>query len=310
MSLGLVVTRMVDHLRAGLPESAASVGTGAPTAPAGVPAVLLSIPDASRVSAGIGDVPGMGNAPGARVRRPIAVHSTIDLADPVLRSPEGDLELLLEGRRVLRLPHGGLVHADGSEPPPPLAAGDLVLRLDGVPLTLVTGAPQPGQFQVDPAAAQALGYADAAASGVVRLGAPASGERIEAEYFLGEYEQAVVRYRGRMSIAVYAPSDAEVDALSDAVGALLQRGALPQQSTAYMLSATSWGAIVAPEPPLTGVRCRTIGVRFDCELADVRLPSGGGVVARVDIQTKLDGGAPPPFPADTDTSVASREETL
>jgi len=302
VSLGLAVTRVAQYLAATMKSPPPRIGGAAPTAATDVPALVLSI-------AGVAEVPaGVGNVPRPPQRRPIAVTSTISLADPVLRFPEGDVPLFSEGGRVLRLPHGSLVHRDGGPAPPPLGPDDLRLTLDGTDLEMVAGPPGPGQFRLDTVAAIDLNYGEPDAAGVIRFAAPLAGTTLVARYFLGEYELTALRYRGQLTIDVVAGSAKDVDELSDAVGAALRPGISAALGAAYVLTPTSWGPIGALEPALGNARRRTLTFRFDFELEDVRLPSGGGTIARVDVKTSLDFLQLPPLPTDGDFSVSSREE--
>lgn len=306
MTLGLVITRVAQHLTATLASPPARIGGVAPLVAAEVPSLVLAIHDASDVPAGV------GNLPRPTQRRPLEVTATIDLADPTLHFPDGDdLALFADGGRVLRLPHGPLVHPDGAPPPPPLDDGALRLTLDGTDLQWVAGAPGPGQFRFDPAAAEILGYGDVASAGVVRFAAPLAGTQLIARYFVGEYEVTAARYRGVLSIDVVAATAAAVDGLSQAVATALRRGPIGSLGTAHALIPTGWGAIGLAETALGNARRRTLTYRFDVEVEEAVLPTGGGRIARVDVTTTLDPGRkpPPPLPTDTAFSVPNREET-
>lgn len=301
MNLGLAVTRIAQYLAATIANPPGHIGGTAPVSRTELPALVLSISDATEVPSGV------GNVPRPPQRRPLAVTSTISLSDPVIHFPDGDVPLLSDGGRVLRLPHGALVHADGAPPPPPLGAADLRLTLDGTDLVMVTGTPGPRQFRLDTVAAQALGYGEPATAGVVRFAAPLVGATVVARYFVGEYELTTSRYRGQLSIDVVAIDAAAVDTLSAAVGEALRPGVSATLGTAYALTPTSWGPVAPPEPGLGNARRRTLTFRFDLELEQVRLPSGGGKIARVDVETSLDFSQLP-LPTDKDFSIASRRE--
>ncbi|WP_044987018.1 hypothetical protein [Sorangium cellulosum] len=282
----------------------ARIGGAEPLAAADVPSLVLAIHDASEVPSGV------GNLPKPTQRRPLAVTTIIDLTDPTLHFPDGDVALFAEGGRVLRLPHA-LVHPDGTSPPPPFDGAALRLTLDGTELAWVPGAPGPQQFSFDPAAAAALDYGDPDGAGVVRFDAPLTGTELVARYFVGEYELTAARYRGVLALDVVAPTAAEVDDLSQAVATALRRGALSSLGTAHGLVPTGWGAIGLAETALGGARRRTLTYRFDLEVEEAVLPTGGGRIARVDVTTALDPGKrpPPPLPTDTGFSVVKREET-
>jgi hypothetical protein len=309
MSLGLALSRVANHLATTMKNPPARIGGVAPAGSTDVPALVLSISDARLVPAGIGDVPGAGNAPAANVRRPVLVETTISLADPVIHDPGGDVPLLLDGGTLLRLPHSGLVHRDGTAPPPALTADDIKLTLASGDLTLVGGAPQPGQFRIDRVAAEALEYGELENAGVLRLGAAPTGTNLVARYYLAEYERSVIRCSGQLAIDVVGASTTAVEDLSAAVAAVMRRGPIGAADTAYVLAPSSWSAIGVPEPALGNARRRTLTFRFDLELADIRLPGGGGVISRIDVKTEMDDGGEPPLPTDKEFSVPTREES-
>lgn len=306
MSLGVAITRIAQYLSATLPSPPGRIGGASPVTGTDVPALVLSMRDATEVQSGV------GNRPRPPQRRPLEVTSVITLADPMIRFPDGDVPLLSHGGTVLRLPHGSLVHADGEPPPPPLGAADLSLVLDGTTtLQFTSGPPAPGEFRFDEIAAEFdLDYGDPRSAGVVRFNAPLVGTSLTARYFVGEYELTATRFRGLLDIDVVAANIAAVDALSDAVGAALRPGTSAALGTAHVFTPVTWGVIGGPESTLANARRRTLTFRFDVELEDVRLPTGGGVIARVDVHTELDLGKkpPPPLPTDRDFSHPAREE--
>ncbi len=92
------------------------------------------------------------------------MQATIDLANPVLPE-EPDFVLLDATRRVLILPHGGLVRQDGSDPgDAPLAAADITVLVAGAPRTVVTAPPAAGEVRADPRVGT-LTFGDALAGG-------------------------------------------------------------------------------------------------------------------------------------------------
>lgn len=304
MTLGLAVARLADHLTATMTGAPGHIGGAAPTVAGELPALVLSIRDATEIRAGIGDLPRPTQ------HRPLLVTSRIAIADAALHFPDGDVPLLTDSGSVLQVPHGGLVHADGKPPPPPLDGDDLQLEVDGVPLVYKAAGPlAANEFRFDQIAAFDLGYGEPEAAGVVRFGAPLAGTTITARYFVGSYELSSTRYRGQLAVDVIAASAAAVDTLSDAVAAALRPGVSATLGTAYALTPTSWGPIGLPDATLGNARRRTITFRFDLELEEVRLPTGGGTISRVEVQTFLKTHEPPPpLPKDKDFSVSAREE--
>jgi hypothetical protein len=284
VTLGLTLARVVDHLAGVLPGSPV-VGTAQPQSQSELPALVLYASDAVEVRAGI------GNVPRPPQRRPLHVTSEISLADPRLRFDGEVVELLAEDGRVLRLPHGALVHADGAPPPPPLGPADVTIAIDGTAYTLVTGAPGEQEFRFDSDAAAALGYGVPEAAGVLRFAAPITGETLRASYYVGEWELATSRYRGQLLVDVIADSVGTVTALSDAAAGALRPGTPVGLGTVYVLTPIAWGPIGLPESALGNARRRTLTFRFDIEIETPIIPAGGGVIARVDVESTI-----PPVP--------------
>lgn len=276
MTLGVALGRMAQHLGAVL-GAGPTVGTAQPAGAGELPSVVLYATDAVEVPAGIGNVPRPPRT------EPLKVTSTISLADPVVRFGAEVVPLLADGGRVLRLPHGVLVHADGAPVPPPLTAADVAVSVDGTPYALVAAAPAANQFQLDATTAEALGYGEPEAAGVVRFAAPLAGTAVTATYYIGEWEVAVSRYRGNLQVDVVAATPDQITTLSDAIGAALRPGSFADLGLAYVFTPSAWGPIGAPEQPLGGGRRRTITFRFDVELETAIVPSGGGVILRADV---------------------------
>jgi hypothetical protein len=158
---------------------------------------------------------------------------------------------------------------------------------------MVSGAPGTNQFRLDPAMATTLGYGEPDAAGVLRFAAPLAGSSVRAKYFVGEWEVTTSRYRGELLIDVIAASVDAVNTLSNAVAAALRPGAAPGFGIAYVLTPTTWGPIGLPEASLANGRRRTLTFRFDVELESAVIPTGGGVIGRVDVGVYF---KPPPEP--------------
>ena len=285
MTLGAVLGKVRQHLIAAMPSPPARIGGAAPAAVADVPALTLSLSEIVEVRAGIGNVP---RPP--RTSPPLEVTSEVDLADPVLHFPDGNVTLVSGGGHILQLPHGPLVHADGAPPPPPLGAADLQITIGGVAQTLVPGAPAAGQFRVDPLAAEALGYGDLEAAGVLRFGSPLTTGILRATYFLGEYEVTVARFRGELRVDVHGADPTAVDSLSEAVASVLTRERAGSLGHVYVLTATAWSPIV--KSGLGDARTRAVTFRFDAEIEQPLVRTGGALISRIDVLLAPSNPAP------------------
>src|SRR5437868_697951 len=152
------------------------VAMAEPVAAADLPVVVLSLEQAARPSVGLGDQ-------GATMRNgALAWSADIDLASPYLPDDPGHTFSLLSGDRLkLTLPHGGLVHQDGTTDTP-LTGADLTVTVAGTNRPVVSAAPAGLQVQPN-ALTGVLTFATAL---------PASGTA-RATYFLGQWERRVER---------------------------------------------------------------------------------------------------------------------
>jgi hypothetical protein len=257
MTLAVVVDHLTERLASRLGADTA-VGD-ADAEPSALPAVTLSLADITTQLAGIGRFP-RGTRAGA-----LQVPLQVDLANPVLDLGGGEILLLVPPDRLsLVLPHGPLVRADGTADGA-FTAGDLEVRDVGA-YAVVDADPTGRQVHVDPEA------------GTLRFGQPlpATGT-LTASYFIGLWDVFVSRFQGRLGVRVTA-EPAELSALTRRVADLL---ATPDPGV--RLAPLSWGS--TGRPTATGLpdqaRVQDLGYRFDAEVEQPLLGSGGGVIADV-----------------------------
>lgn len=256
-------------LAAELAPAPQRVGIAEPAEAADLPAVVLSLEATARAGNGLGERSAL--ASGA-----LAWQASIDLANPVLPGdpPAPPLRLLDDARRVLTLPHGGLVRKDGTAGP--LTADDLTVKVGGASLQVVPPPPAGAQVSADPAAGQ-LTFATAL---------PAAGS-VEATYFLGSWEQRLRRFGGTLRVDVCAAQAADAAALSAAVvEALLAPAASAGIRRLLRIGLTALGSIGAPEPPLA-LRRRSARFAFAFENEINQPESSGGVIGRITITPEL-----------------------
>jgi len=244
------------------------IGVIEPGVPADLPALVVSIEQNERLGNGLGErsiLVGQGALPW---------KAEINLASPVLPA-DPSFSLLSEDRKRLTLPHGGLVRSDGSTGA--LTAADLQITVNNSPRDLVQGAPAAGEFSADPL------------SGTLVFGAalPASGT-VTASYFLGQWEQRVVRGQGVLRLAVFAADGDTVRDLSNKVlAALGDSGSSPLPGLSQFTVAEI-GSIGAADPPIPGARRRIVRFRFEFE-QEINVPdSSGGVIQRIPVQAFLE----------------------
>jgi hypothetical protein len=190
-------------------------------------------------------------------------QATVDLANPVL--PEDpSFRLLDPARKVLVLPHGGLVRADGSEGP--LGAADLTVTLNGGPRAAAA----------DPAVGK-LTFVTAL---------PATGT-VQASYFVGQWERRVERLSGVLRVDACGKTAADAAALSDAALDALQ-GERVRRGVRRLLSFGVAGvsSIGAAEQG-TSVRRRVLRFAFVYEHDVDRPDSSGGVIRGIPITAHL-----------------------
>lgn len=261
---------------AGLAPAPRIAGVTEPELSTDLPALVLSLETSARANPGLGER-------GELMRGVLPVQATIDLANPVLPS-EPDFRLLDATRRILILPHGGLVRQDGSDPgSTPLAPADITVTVAGAPRTVVATVPGVGQVRADPQVGT-LSFGDAL---------PAVGV-VSAAYRLGQWEQRLERISGTLRLDVCAANAADAVALSDgAVDALLDPRARTSIRRLLALQVQSLGSVAAPSPAPVSRR-RTARFSFTFEREINRPDSSGGVIARIPVTAQQGDGASPP----------------
>jgi hypothetical protein len=266
MTLAVVLDALADRIADGLGDGTV-VGDATPDV-VGLPAVTLTIEDATEWLAGVGRIP-RGTRTGA-----LPVSIEIDLENPVLDLGGGEsLELLSEDRRTLTLPHGPLVRADGVGDPP-FGPEDLEAD-DGAPYEVVQGPPTGRQVQPDPVQGTLLFGDPLPATGTLAVG-----------YHVGQWDVTVVRYQGELGVSAAASTGAATGDLSRRVA-----GILAAPDPAVRLVPRSWGAIGAEPVGESEASVQRLAYRFDAELELPQLPSGGGVIVRVAVTVGVDGAA-------------------
>ena len=252
---------------AGLSPAPGTVGFGEPVIGDVLPLLMLSLVTVNRLDIGLGG--GLTEvSQGA-----LPVTATIDLAQPVLPGPP-PLQLLDPTRRLLTLPHGGLIRADGLDGP--LGPGDIVVTVAGQLRTLSAGVPGPAQYAVDPLVGQlAFGAALPAAGAVV------------ARYNLGIWERSTTLIDGTLDLGIWDTDLPRLGAISAvAVRALLgaARGPLPGLRR---IGLASLGAVAAPQSAGPFARMRPARFGFQYEHILDAPASSGGIIRRVPITSRL-----------------------
>lgn len=263
------VTALLDtlgtHLGATLGAGTA-VGVARPSTAGELPAVTLSLPEVEPTMASVGRQPAPTQTGALRVER------ALDLADPALDFDGERVTLLSADRLTLQLPHGPVVRADGIGEAP-FTVADLTIRLGGTTFTPVTGTPAAGQCRPDPDTGVVTFAGPLPATGVLQLG-----------YFVGQWEVHAERYAGSLLVESFAGSVAAVQTLSNQVVAALHRP-VGVVDGLRRLDPAAVGAI-APSG-VGNSRTRAFTFRFDFEAIDVVLPTGGGPIGRVAVDSEM-----------------------
>ncbi len=241
---------------AGLVPAPALVGPVEPEEATELPALVLSLDAAERAGNGLGERTSL-------MAGALRWQAAVDLADPVL-ADDPATRLLDPARKVLILPHGGLVREDGTEGP--LGPGDLAVTVNG----------NTRVFTSDPATGT-LTFATAL---------PATGT-VAASYFVGQWERRVARLAGVLRVDACGKTGAEAAALSDAAldalsGERVRRGVRGLLS--FSVAAVS--SIGAAEQE-TKLRRRTLRFTFVFEHEIDRPDSSGGVIRSIPITAHL-----------------------
>lgn len=268
MSLSRVVAEVANFLTAELTPAPGMVGAGLPAAVNELPAITIFLDDVENTLTAI------GARPAPTRRGALAVSRRFDLADTNLSFPDGEtVDLLSADRATLHFPHGPVVGADGTEVAT-LTAADLTVTVDGTPLTVVTGDPTATEVGAQPLV------------GTITFGAalPATGELV-VDFFLGEWEVETSRYQGELVVEVSADDRPATNDLSLDVEEALRQAAAGAVPGLRWLRPISLGAIVPVDDPPNSHR-RGMHYRFDFELEEPILGTGGGRIDRVAVDSR------------------------
>jgi hypothetical protein len=262
---------------AGLAPTPAAIGVAEPAQASDLPAIVLSLESTARAN------PGIGGRAQLITDGVLPWQARIDLANPFLPD-EPDFSLVDATRRLLILPHGGLVRQDGSDPgDEPLEPADITVTVDGGARTVVSGAPGPLEVRAD------------GGTGTLTFGAalPASGV-VVASYVLGQWEQRLERIAGTLRMDACAADADAAGSLSDAaMAALLDPSAARQVRRLIAISPLSLGTIGLPEPA-PALRRRTARFAFTFEQEVNRPDSSGGIIRRLPVTARMGDGLEPP----------------
>lgn len=262
----IAATRFIDAIQARLSSELVlpglSIGVAEPLEAAEIPAVVISLEDLHNPSRGLG-------AHREIKTGALAERTAVNLASPVL-TDEPSVSLV-DGQSLFLL-HGGLVDSEGSNTP--LQAADIQVQHNGVPFTLVAGAPVAGQFVVEPQIGR-LTFGEAL---------PGSG-LLEAEYFIGRWERVVHQLQGRLHIQAIAANNVDAESLSELVYDALTDPAISGLRDLEVVSIAPV-TVFRDQPPL--MRVRVVQWEFDFE-AVVDLPdASGGIIERVRMNSQVD----------------------
>jgi hypothetical protein len=256
VSLGELVIALGEYVSGALVPTPALAGGAYPVKAAELPAVTVSVVDATQRGTGIG---GFGGTPppGAHV------EATVDLARPAAATPPA---VVSGDRLTLRVPAGPVV-ADGSP------NGEVSVAVAGKALAVVTDAPAKGQVQPDPERGELHFGAPLPARGTLRLSYPV------AELRSGSW-------RGTLAIDVTAADAAGVEGVCGQLGSALgaARGTVAGLRS---LAVTSWGPVERPGAPFADERRRRISCSFDYEA--VELPAAEWPLRVVSVVSSSDG---------------------
>jgi len=265
MPLSSVVSMVTERLAAASIADLPTVDALVPAVAADLPRITVSVADAVPAVRGLGEVPGPPQT-GA-----LHVTTAVDLADPILRLASETVELLSSDRRVLQLPHGGVVRSDGSETPP-FSTSDLTVRLGATTFTPTQQAPAGGQVRLD-IAAGALTFANPLpASGTLDLG-----------YFIGLWEIRVERFAATMFVDV-AHHDLDAhQVLTEAVEFALARDQWPATAGMRSIQPVALSAASVIPGLAAGSRTRRLTFRVDVERIEPVIRASGGPITVIDV---------------------------
>src|SRR5829696_1551235 len=143
MPLGSLISALQSHLEAALGDEPPTIGAAEPGASTELPAVVLSLSDVGQ------RLVSLGRQPRPTETGALRIDTELDLADPVARFPDENVRLLSDDRRVLQIPHGAIVRADGT-PTRPFGAEDLTVEVGGNAVAVVDETPAAGQVRPEP----------------------------------------------------------------------------------------------------------------------------------------------------------------
>jgi hypothetical protein len=251
-------------LGAGLAPAPSSVGVIEPSD--GLPAIVLSLEATRRVAGGVGRRSDL-------VTGALGWQAAIDLAHPFL--PGDAFRLVSDDHAVLTLPHGGLVRRDGTDGA--LRASDLTVKVKGAAQTVVGHAPGAGEVEADPAVGQ------------LTFGTALPGDGlVEVTYFLGQWEQRLVRIDGILRVDACALTGGDAETLAGAVlEALTDDAGRQAVHRLHQLDIVSVGSIGAPEAAFGGARRQSLRFAFVFENEINRPESSGGIIHRIPVTTVL-----------------------
>ncbi len=232
-----------------------------------LPAVVLSLDETMRSGTGLGEKSALvtdGILPW---------QASIDLESPVLPE-EPTFSLLSADRKVLTLPHGGLVRANGTLGP--LDTGDLTVKVKGTTRGVVTTFPPTTTHVFGNPSTGQLTFATAL---------PATGI-VDVTYFLGQWERRTTRITGVLRVDVFGATADDVGALNDAVtSALLLPRAKADVHNLIALGPISFSSIA---PKGTGIaNKRTARFAFIYEQVIDEPESSGGIIRLIPVTTQL-----------------------
>jgi hypothetical protein len=271
MPLGGVVDAFRDHLASTLDPVPPLLGGAHPAVVGQLPAVAIALADvADRLR-------GLGAKPAAVETGALRIETTLSLADPVVEFPGERVRLLSDDRRLLHLPHGSVVGADGTVSLP-FDAADLLVELNGAAVPLVAGAPAAGQVQVEPNLGELRFGTALPAAGTLRL-----------RYFIGQWDVRTERYQGTVAIEPFATDAGGVDALTRQVEEALADERWREIRGLRSLSPRSFGPVRVLEgavgPGQRDAHSRQITYAFDFELIEPIVRTGGGLIGTVAVDS-------------------------
>ena len=261
---------VLQSFLAGLSSSPApkAIGVAEPIAAESLPLVVLSLESSRRPA------PGLGERASLIQDGALPWQATIDLAQPFLPG-DHSFSLVSGDRRVLILPHGGLVQREGATGA--LGADDFSLKVDGTLRSIVAESPQGLELSVDPLV------------GRVTFGSPLPNTgAVEVNYVLGQWERRVALLAGMLRVDVCAANANDTRALSDAVFEALSGDDVARAIIGLShLHVSSLGSIGGPELAFGNCRRRSARFTFEFEQHIDRPDSSGGIIRHIPIQEQF-----------------------